>query len=382
MKIALISPYLGGTNEEFYNIQSFGLAKALTDKGHEVTVITANIHGNIFLKIKKFEKQIEGFNVKYLPTLLNVAGQPIMPTLPGVIWMNNFDIVQTVEDFQITTLLTIITCKLKKTPVVVHQGMYDYMRMPFGLIHKTYIKLLGWIVYKNADGFIAKTRAAKAYLMNNGVPSKKIEVIPVGIDPSRFTRTEKGYLRKKLGLKDEAIILNIARLVPEKGHALLINVLKLVHEKVPDAKLVIIGNGRCKERLEQQAYKLKLENDVFFLTENIPNNEMKYLYSDVDVNVIPVSYEIFNMTMLESMSCGTPVVASNVGGPADVVVDGENGYLVDVGDVEGFADKIFSTICSKKERMIDNCIKSFEKKFNWNLLVKEYENYYNVINKN
>jgi glycosyltransferase involved in cell wall biosynthesis len=380
MKIALISPYLGGTDEEFYNIQSFGLAKALTDKGHEVTVITANLRGH-FLNRKKLEKQINGFNIKYLPTLLNVAGQPIMPTLPGEIWKHNFDVMQTVEDFQITTLLTIITCKLKKTPVVVYQGMYDYMRMPFGLVHKAYVKLLGRIVYKNANGFIAKTRAAKAYLMNNGVPPNKIEIIPVGIDPSRFTRTEKGYLREKLGLKDEPIILNIARLVPEKGHDLLINALKLVHDKVPDAKLVIIGNGRCRERLEQLTYKLNLENDVFFLTENIPNNEMKYLYSDVDVNVIPVSYEIFNMTMLESMSCGTPVVASNVGGPADVVVDGENGFLVDVGDVKGFAEKIFYIIRSNKENTINNCIKSVENKFNWNVLENKYANYYNIINK-
>jgi D-inositol-3-phosphate glycosyltransferase len=182
-----------------------------------------------------------------------------------------------------------------------------------------------------------------------GADPSRIVIVPCGFDPEELWPLDKASARTTLGLPaDQGIILHVGRMVPRKGIDTVIRAyaLFLADHDAP-TKLLIVG-GESDEpdpqrtpeigRLQCLANELKIQDRVCFVGRR-GRSQLKYYYSAADLFVTTPWYEPFGITPLEAMACGTPVVASNVGGLKFSVRDGETGYLVPPGDPDALAER-------------------------------------------
>ena len=151
----------------------------------------------------------------------------------------------------------------------------------------------------------------------------------------------------------------------------------LILRKIPRAKIVIAGSdcGYLTE-LKALAYRLGIQSSVVF-TETLPNKDLKALYADSDVIVIPSIEEPFSLTALEAMACGKPIVASDVGGLSSLLRHGENALLVRPRDVYGLAKAVIALLsdCSLR-RVMGSLNRRVVTKYSWERVVDAIEGIY------
>ncbi len=173
------------------------------------------------------------------------------------------------------------------------------------------------------------------------IPEAKIGVVPCGVNPQRFQIMNKAECRQKLGLAGKHVILYVGRIDPAKGIDRLVEATSLL--KDPFLTLVIAGGddlGKPEmERLKQLVEARAISGQVLF-AGLIDQEDLSAYYNAADVTVIPSYYESFGLVALESISCGTPVIMTRVGGAEEVIIDGRNGCLVSRNDPAMLADGI------------------------------------------
>jgi len=205
-----------------------------------------------------------------------------------------------------------------------------------------------------ADRLIAATPAEKAQLIwLYGADPRKISVISPGVDLRRFHPIDRNLAKATIGVPErQRLILFVGRIEPLKGIDTLLEAMALVANRYPDwpADLCvsIIGgdpsqNGRHENaemaRLQKLRNELGIGDLVTFLGAK-DQDTLQYYYSAAEIVVMPSHYESFGMVALEAMACGTPVIASEVGGLAFVVRDGVTGFHVPERDPQALATKI------------------------------------------
>ncbi len=203
-----------------------------------------------------------------------------------------------------------------------------------------------------ADRLVAATPVEKGQLTQlYGAAPKKISVIPPGVDLARFHPIDKSQAKAAIGIPDEhRMILFVGRIEPLKGVDTLIRAMALIAERDPCCMqgvcLSIIGGDpdRAHEnaemaRLQALRQELGIGDLVAFLGAKDQDTLHNY-YSAAHMVVMPSHYESFGMVALEAMACGTPVIASDVGGLAYLVRHGETGFHVPERDPQALADKI------------------------------------------
>ena len=176
-----------------------------------------------------------------------------------------------------------------------------------------------------------------------GADASRIAVVPCGIDLELFAPMEKEFARNKLGLKDgERVILFVGRIEPLKGIDILISAAAQLHEDENFIVLIVGGDARASAEIEQlraQAEHLGVGHHIAFVG-SVEHSQLPLYYNAADVCVVPSYYESFGLVAVESMACGTPVVASRVGGLTATVQDGETGYLIPWRCPEPFAERL------------------------------------------
>ena len=144
-------------------------------------------------------------------------------------------------------------------------------------------------------------------------------------------------------------IISVGRLYEQKGYDLLIYAWELVHKTYPDWTIHIYGNGEDQKKL-QQLINSKNFNNSFILEEPVTNIADKYIESSL--YVMSSRFEGFGMVLIEAMACGLPVISFNCpDGPSDIITDGEDGFLVENGNIKKLADKICYLIENEGLRM-------------------------------
>ncbi len=163
--------------------------------------------------------------------------------------------------------------------------------------------------------------AVEAYL-----PESRIQVIANGVDLEVFQpRKDRASLRARFGLpSDRFIIGNIARLDPVKNHEIILRALSRFRTRIERPYFVLVGEGENRPVLERCIRQLGLEEDVRLLGYS---NSIAELLNCMDVYVQSSLYEGFSNTILEAMACGLPIIATDVGGTADLFSDTKEGYL-------------------------------------------------------
>jgi glycosyltransferase involved in cell wall biosynthesis len=194
------------------------------------------------------------------------------------------------------------------------------------------------------DAFVAVADSHGAHLIHNErFPAEKVVVIPNGVDTRRFAPVPDVLAaRGELGIgPTDPVVTIVAALRPEKNHELFLSMAQRVSRQLTSAKFLVIGDGPRRAPLEQLALELNIEDRVKFLGSR---SDVPRLLSASDVFALTSHNEANPVSILEAMSVGRPVVASNVGSIRDVVVDGHNGFLVPPGDAEQLTNRILGLL--------------------------------------
>lgn len=205
-----------------------------------------------------------------------------------------------------------------------------------------------------SDVLIANSHAVASSYAKYVAKSQKVVVIHNGVDLKEFSPicTKSGVFRRKLGLPDDAFIVgHIARICPEKGQHTLIDAMARVAKTHSEVYALIAGNiadhisdaflMSLKQRVREQGL---CERIIFTgFVDNIIE-----LYADLDLVILPSLFEPFGRTLIEAMAMEKPVIAAAVGGPLEVVVEGETGFLVPPNDPDKLAEALLKILQDKE----------------------------------
>jgi glycosyltransferase involved in cell wall biosynthesis len=212
---------------------------------------------------------------------------------------------------------------LRKPVVVSARGSDINQFAAFPLIRKCL-----QITLRRADKVIAVCQALKEAMIKLGTPEEKISVISNGVDTNKFRPMPKDEARTALGLPAGTMLLSVGGLIPRKGFDVLIRALKILideyHEK--DLYLVIIGDGESRQDLGDLVAALELKDRVRF-TGPVPHRDLYAWYSAADLFCLASDREGWPNVILESLACGTPVVATDIWGVPEILVSEEVGLL-------------------------------------------------------
>lgn len=209
------------------------------------------------------------------------------------------------------------------------------------------------------------------------ISPRKIVTIPNGIDASRFEITiDKKAKREELGISMEGLIIGLAvRLSDQKGITYLLQAMPDILQRHPNTTLLIAGDGELKETLQQEAKALDIAAHVVFCG---PRKDIPELLKLFDVYVLPSKWEGLPMIILEAMAAECPIVATNVGGNASAVIDGETGALVPPQEPLALSHAIVQLLDSEhlRQRYAVAGKALFEKKFSASIMTRQYERLY------
>lgn len=198
-------------------------------------------------------------------------------------------------------------------------------------------------IIAKADALVAGTIQERDGMVRlYGAPADRIQVIPLGVDTTRFQPLEKHAARQALGLNGERLLLFVGRPDPLKGLEVLISAASQLEDPQGVRVLVVGGEGREAagfQRARDLATQLEMSERVEYIG-SVEHEQLPYYYSAADICVIPSYYESFGLVALESMACGTPVVAARVGGLRSTVRDGETGFLIPWHCPEPYAERM------------------------------------------
>lgn len=206
---------------------------------------------------------------------------------------------------------------------------------------KSYLKMkLYKYLFKKQKKLIYVCEAQKNYWTDRGLESQCELVIHNGIDPNYFldniSYVEKQNIRKTYSIaKDDFLIGICAALRPEKSHIDLLKAISLLNQASVPVKLLIIGDGNERSKIERFINQLKLNNIV---TITGFQKDVRMLVAACDVMALVSHSETFSISTLEAMSLGKPIVMSDIGGAKEQVEHGYNGYIFPAGNIEKLAE--------------------------------------------
>ncbi len=210
-----------------------------------------------------------------------------------------------------------------------------------------------------------------------GVPPERIRVIPNFIDPRVYRRDKKPCHRGTLAPQGEKIVMHISNFRPVKRITDVVEIFARIAQDVP-SRLVLVGDGPERPRAVERAEELGVGQRVLFLGKHASVDE---LLACADLFLLPSRNESFGLSALEALACGTPVIATNMGGLPEVVVHGETGFLFPLGAVEEMAEAGVALLRDELlwNRVSGSAREDAVQRFSSDLVIPRYERLYRDV---
>ena len=222
---------------------------------------------------------------------------------------------------------------------------------PFNLILRLIGSTTDCLTYL---GEFTRTAISKALTAKSAAAMQKISP---GIDIEHFKAVDATELRHSLGLTGKKVIVSVGRLVHRKGQDFLIESMPQILKQVPDAHLLLVGQGPYRERLEKLVRKHLIEKNVSFIGR-IQYKDLPGYICVGDIFAMPsrsrfagLEVEGLGIVYLEASACGLPVIAGASGGAPDAVIEGVTGFVVDGTNTEEIANRAIQLLLDEKLRI-------------------------------
>ena len=351
MKVCIVTTAFPRWLDDNHGPFVHGAALALMQKGLDVLVITMHSPG---VKTRETWNGIEIIRPKYLPTRMEVlrqvtAGIPhiwenrpfarlaILPfmavhTFATARYAKNYDIVH--ANWTLSGTSALISQFWHRSPYIVTVQGSDIFRTT----HLPFVRQITKLVLNRAACVIAISQALSEALIDLGITANKIEIIPNGVD-TNFVRPPAS--------EREHLLLFVGSLIKRKGVRYLIQAMPQVLQKIPDIRLAIIGEGPQQEELVRLSSELEISDKVQFIGSQNQTQVREWMQR-AKLLILPSIEEGLGVVLLEALACGTPCVASNVGGISDVVSQ-DVGLLVPPAKPFALADAITSMLMKQDQ---------------------------------
>ena len=215
-----------------------------------------------------------------------------------------------------------------------------------------------WIRWaaRQADGLVAVSHGLQRRLAALGVARERVRVLRNGVDPALFRPADRDTARRALGLSGPTL-LAVGNLVPLKRHRMMVEALA----GLPGIELVIVGEGPERGAIEGLARERRIADRVRLLG-HLPQDCLPEIYSAADLLLLVSTHEGWPNVLLESMACGTPVIASDIDGIADIVASHEAGRIVHEPTPDRLAAAIRALLAALPARA---ATRAYAERFDW-----------------
>lgn len=350
------------------------LGKLLAERGHEVHFITSSIPfrlDRVYPNIYYHEVEVNQYSVfQYPPYDLTLASK-----MAEVAKSQQLDLIHV--HYAVPHAICAILAK----------QMYNNQLKIITTLHGTDITVLGYdpslkdiikFGIEQSDLVTAVSHDLAEQTSQLLMTEKPIETVYNFIDERVYQPQDVKDLRAHYSISDdERVIIHISNFRPVKRVPDIVRSFAKVTEKVK-AKLLLIGNGPEFSIAKQLVKELRIEDQVLFLGNQ---KHIAELLSMSDIMLLLSDKESFGLVALEAMACGVPVVGTRAGGIPEVIVDGETGYLCDVGDINCVADKTIELLLNEErhQAFAKRAIERAELVFHSQIIVEQYENLYRKV---
>ena len=326
------------------------LAEAMAAAGHEVTVLTRH-PGTAEVALDEVAGGVRVVRVAEDPTRLSFADDLLAWTMAlnhaltraglAVCADRSFDVVHA-HDWLVAQAATTLehhlgvplVATLHATEAGRHQGWLP------GPVSRTIHSVEWWLTFE--AGRVVTCSAYMRWEVTRlfDLPAGKVDVVPNGVDAARWqVGPDRVAAARRRWAADGPLVAYCGRLVHEKGVQDLLAAVPRLRRRHPGLRVVVAGTGPAEASLREQARSLRLGRSTAF-AGFVPDADLAALVAAADCAVVPSRYEPFGMVALEAGAAGTPVVAADVGGLAEVVADGRLGVRFPAGDPAGLADAV------------------------------------------
>ena len=374
----------------FGNPPMVRLATELASREHQVDVLTS--YSPSFYEFDKSEGTL-GINIIEANPHIDIMSLPYTVTFPfkqvtKIIQQRRIDVCHSVMARATNSAaVSFVASQLGVPHVHTVQGIGTQTgRLHVDLIAKVYDHVVVRFVLGSAKKVIVLSKSLAEYAVKKGANPKKIVVVPSGVDcsifdPNRSVVADGAYaVREKLGIPSGSVVVGyIGRIVPVKGLKYLVLAMNNVKKKHPDTHLLIVGDGFEKAELQRMTKELRL-NAYFVGWEK---NVLPF-HGAIDIFVLPSLLEGLSHSLLEAMAMGKTIITTGVGGNRDIILNGQNGFLVPPRDPQAISLNIGKLIESAQLRKTIGQFnrKTAVKEFRWEKTVSKIEQIYkNVVGK-
>jgi glycosyltransferase involved in cell wall biosynthesis len=356
-------PHVGGIEKVVYE-----QSKRLMKRNFKPMVVTSRIG-----TAKSYV--VDGINVECYGSLNTGFRLGIPYSIPTPTSLETFlkavkssDIVHAHGHPYITSLIAAKLAKRYSKPFVLtqHNTFIQYGSM-FDKVERLNDLVVGRETLKEADRIITVSNATKEYVLSLGANPDKIKVLHNGVDLIHFRPLlgKREEIRRKLGISQNSIVaLTVRRLVYKNGVDTLIETANIAVKKNPNFVFLVVGEGPDQNRVQARIGQLGIENN-FRLTGFVSDEDLPFYYNVADFFVLPSkSGEGLPLVALEAMACGLPVIATNVGGIGEILME-DYGKLVPPNQPELMAKAILEysrTDLSSRKLELRAAV---EEKYNW-----------------
>ncbi|MBW8349067.1 N-acetyl-alpha-D-glucosaminyl L-malate synthase BshA [Bacillus sp. IITD106] len=350
------------------------LGKMLAEKGHKIHFITSNmpfrldvLHHNIFFH-QVFVNQYSVF--QYPPYDIALASK-----MAEVIKREKLDILH-VHYAIPHAVCAILAKQMAGTDVKI-----------VTTLHGTDITVLGYddtlaeaikFGIEKSDSVTAVSHALKMQTNEVVAADKEINVIHNFIDERIYRKVNSDHLKMAYGIRDdEKVLIHVSNFRKVKRVSDVVAAFAKIANATP-AKLLLVGDGPEKTRLCKLVKELDIEHRVLFLGRQ---DHLEELYSISDLMLLLSEKESFGLVALEAMACGVPCIGTNVGGIPEVITDGYNGFICELGDLAAISNKALSLLQNESllQEFSHNAMMTPVERFQSNVIVEKYEKLYESL---